>query len=1322
MMSENRQLAHALAAFVLAALAACGGSGSSGADTGGDAGNSPTPVPPVLVEAPAPLTAKLVELSSSEAGVATASWLPASEDAATMAAAVYELHANPQLNDFVPSSQTLKFRGSSLSAKITGLTAGIAHGFKLVAEANGRRVVGDLTSVRVSDTAPDSVIAPVTTLSANQIRSVDAAGTSVTLEAGVAVPAPGSYLASDRNEGFLLRVMSAQKIADGLIQVATQRASLSEVLPRMSLSSVVAIPGVPQPAQLNQLGVVVKQAAQGSSVNWPQTGFTLSSVAPKQPQMPLLNVSARQLGVIDSSQLALSKEVTAIKGDWGYMSAPKSVAVAAGIEGKPNFQVLLGVTNMQISACRFDIIGDSSHKDLAGTIGGVDNPLIYLNPKNVAPGKYTIVFIAYLGNKQDGCANTDWVEAPQLSIDIVVTSGSEQFSQAESAFSFAGNVNIENTLAFQFDPTLKLDLNLPGNASVGLDAIVNISQTLHVTASGEGKLNPQSRTLIGPRNFTKIFLVSGVPVVLNGTFRLDFEISGTASGVINATEQISMGYSKLSYTLTYEENNPQKWTISSQREPTFKLSLQGEGDAEANLEIALVPQLQVEVYGLSMMGVALRPTLSASAGLHATAMAIQDPKGVTSDADMWLTKAELQGGLDAYGYADLRAWSHVFKTFPEGAVADKYETYKSMSIIDQTTILRLPEMTEPEILWGDTHPKDSRAIHIRAKVQDFASPFSSLFGPPSFLPFAAWKAPKVIAGNDVGYRWIDPPDGGSGESNTNGQHTKDYWLVIDKPGVYRARFAANSVMGNWARQVAPDVTLDMSDANKDGVPDRWASKYSSNNLAIWQAGGDPATWKGPNQAPMASFTATVNGLTVNFDASASRDSDGSIASYEWAFGDGGRASGKTVSRTYAKGGTYSVRLVVTDDKGASSGSGQAMVVGVAGSPTVSALSPGMLAADGENQTLTINGAGFVAGSKVMFRWGVGNGAGIWTESNAAPTVDSANQIRIPMNPGKVTDTIYVQICNGASCSRDVASVRVMVMPVMTSLTPGSMVANGVRQDLLISGSGFTSGITGVQFRYGTGSAAGAWGDPRDATVSIVSPTQIRVAMNPGFAADNIDVRVCNASLCTDSVSRLAMTQLLPMLSSLSPDSMVANNTRQTLTISGNGFAKGLSGVQFRYGSGSGAGNWGDPRDATVVSISSNQIQVSMNPGLVADKIDVRVCNFNLCTSGSDSLRVSAVPPAVNSVSPGSMNANGVRQNLDISGAGFVSGISYVQFKWGVGSGANSWNTSGSAAVVDSPTLMHVSINPGSVSDIIYVRVCNATNSCSSGSTYVQVTH
>lgn len=57
------------------------------------------------------------------------------------------------------------------------------------------------------------------------------------------------------------------------------------------------------------------------------------------------------------------------------------------------------------------------------------------------------------------------------------------------------------------------------------------------------------------------------------------------------------------------------------------------------------------------------------------------------------------------------------------------------------------------------------------------------------------------------------------------------------------------------------------------------------------------------------------GETVSFDALASYDPDGTIASYLWTFGDGGTGNGVTTTHVYAVGGTYTTTLTAIDNEG-----------------------------------------------------------------------------------------------------------------------------------------------------------------------------------------------------------------------------------------------------------------------------------------------------------------------------------------------------------------------------------------------------------------------
>jgi len=94
--------------------------------------------------------------------------------------------------------------------------------------------------------------------------------------------------------------------------------------------------------------------------------------------------------------------------------------------------------------------------------------------------------------------------------------------------------------------------------------------------------------------------------------------------------------------------------------------------------------------------------------------------------------------------------------------------------------------------------------------------------------------------------------------------------------------------------------------------------------------------------PTASATATPTSgdapLTVKFDGSGSKSPDGTIAKYDWDFGDGTKGTGAMASHDYAKPGTYAATLTVTDNFNATATAkvtvtvNQAAVSGTTGTP------------------------------------------------------------------------------------------------------------------------------------------------------------------------------------------------------------------------------------------------------------------------------------------------------------------------------------------------------------------------------------------------------
>jgi len=160
----------------------------------------------------------------------------------------------------------------------------------------------------------------------------------------------------------------------------------------------------------------------------------------------------------------------------------------------------------------------------------------------------------------------------------------------------------------------------------------------------------------------------------------------------------------------------------------------------------------------------------------------------------------------------------------------------------------------------------------------------------------------------------------------------------------------------------------------------------------------------PNQPPVAVFPApSCSGLSCSFTDQSS-DPDGTIASRDWDFGDGStHASQANPSHTYGAGGTYTVRLTVTDNQGATDN--------VTRSVTVTAPPPPNqppVAAFGSSCTLLV--CSFTStssdpdGSIASYRWTFGDG-GSATEQN--PT-------HVYTAPGTYTVTLTVTDNQGAT--------------------------------------------------------------------------------------------------------------------------------------------------------------------------------------------------------------------------------------------------------------------------------------------------------------------
>ncbi|TDR41097.1 PKD domain-containing protein [Tahibacter aquaticus] len=145
---------------------------------------------------------------------------------------------------------------------------------------------------------------------------------------------------------------------------------------------------------------------------------------------------------------------------------------------------------------------------------------------------------------------------------------------------------------------------------------------------------------------------------------------------------------------------------------------------------------------------------------------------------------------------------------------------------------------------------------------------------------------------------------------------------------------------------------------------------------------------GANQAPVANFSAVANGLTASF-TDTSTDSDGSIASRAWNFGDGSTSTATNPSKTYAAAGTYTVTLTVTDNAGASNTKSSSVTVSSGGGNVLQngvAVS-GLAGAAGASLSYTLVVPAGASNLKFVTSGGSGD-ADLYARFGSAPTTTS----------------------------------------------------------------------------------------------------------------------------------------------------------------------------------------------------------------------------------------------------------------------------------------------------------------------------------------------
>jgi PKD repeat protein len=292
----------------------------------------------------------------------------------------------------------------------------------------------------------------------------------------------------------------------------------------------------------------------------------------------------------------------------------------------------------------------------------------------------------------------------------------------------------------------------------------------------------------------------------------------------------------------------------------------------------------------------------------------------------------------------------------------------------------------------------------------------------------------------------------------------------------------------------------------------------------------------PNALPTASFTNTCDELACSFDASGSTDTDGTISTYAWDFGDGNSDFGVVVQHAFATAGPHTVTLTVTDNRGGTGTSSRS--IDVTSFPIVAADAFARTFASGFGTADTGGAYTYPAGQAPNFSVGGGAGTAVvptagasrqaWLASVSARDVRAEASVTSNVAPsGSFGETFILQARRVAANTEYRARLR---------FAPGGAIrlalakATGVNTDILIGSEIVVPGLTftpGTAYRMKfeatgvspTSLRAKVWrvGDPEPATWQITATDSEATLQTSGSVGMHTYLNTSNTAPVTFTV-------------------------------------------------------------------------------------------------------------------------------------------------------------------------------------------------------------
>src|SRR6184192_1985107 len=262
--------------------------------------------------------------------------------------------------------------------------------------------------------------------------------------------------------------------------------------------------------------------------------------------------------------------------------------------------------------------------------------------------------------------------------------------------------------------------------------------------------------------------------------------------------------------------------------------------------------------------------------------------------------------------------------------------------------------------------------------------------------------------------------------------------------------------------------------------------FSEAGQVFSDTGSAPCHGPPGNQPPAASFTSSCTGLTCHF-TDTSIDPDGSVAAWSWSLGDGSTSTDQSPGHVYATGGTYTVRLTVTDNKGTTNSTSQSVTVTPPNTPPTAAFTQSCTGLACSFTSTSTDPDGTVVG----WSWSFGDGAtatvanpshtyatsGTYTVSltatdNSGGTGSTSQSITVTP-PNTPPTAAFTQSCTGLACSFTSTSTDADGSVVAWSWSFGDAATATVANPshTYAAGGTYTVNLTATDNSGGTGSTS-----------------------------------------------------------------------------------------------------------------------------------------------------------------------------------------------------------------------------------------------------------